>query len=113
MFGWTIGTPLGPLYKWFGDRVNSDIGRCLAAKVSSIIHNGDWQWSRTRKRVIQEIIKNTPSILLTDVSNEDALIWILSLHGNYTMKFAWNAVRIPHDTTDWHKVVWFNKHIPR
>lgn len=34
---------LGPLFQKFGDRVAFNLGRCLNAKVNSIIHNGAWR----------------------------------------------------------------------
>lgn len=34
--------PLGPLFKRYGQRVCSNIGRSLNAKASSITHDGGW-----------------------------------------------------------------------
>ena len=56
--------PLGPLYKRFGDEVAYNDGRSLQAKVSSIIHNGQWRWQRARNCVIRNIIAETPTTLI-------------------------------------------------
>lgn len=36
-----------------------------------------------------------------------------SLNGNYSLKSAWNAIRVSHGIQDWCKVVWFPKAVPR
>ncbi|KAI8554932.1 hypothetical protein RHMOL_Rhmol05G0134400 [Rhododendron molle] len=65
---------LGPLYLKYGDRVAFNMGRSLAAKVSSIINNGEWHWPRRRNPVIAEIIHNTDASLIPAEANEDRVI---------------------------------------
>ncbi|KAI8554329.1 hypothetical protein RHMOL_Rhmol05G0090100 [Rhododendron molle] len=115
LFGLTIGIwhPLGPLYKKYGEQVCANIGRSLHARVSSISRKGAWFWPRERNTYIQEIKLNTPLDLLPDISKEDSVIWTPSLNGNYSLKSAWNAIRVSHGIQDWCKVVWFPKAVPR
>ncbi|KAI8534979.1 hypothetical protein RHMOL_Rhmol10G0139200 [Rhododendron molle] len=54
----------GPLYKVFGEGIVNDVGSSLLAKVSSIIQNGNWHWSRQRNRAVMKIMRN-----LLQVSN--------------------------------------------
>lgn len=56
---------LGPLYKRFGEEVVYHAGRSLQAKVSSIIHLGQWRWPRARNRVIQNIVAQTDAALFS------------------------------------------------
>lgn len=49
---------LGLLCKRFGDSGDFHVGRPLSAKVSSIIHNGAWQWPRPRSAITREIVSN-------------------------------------------------------
>src|SRR5450432_1701963 len=68
--------PLGPLYKRFGDEVAYNDGRSLQAKVSSIIHNGQWRWQRARNCVIRNIIAETPATLIPVCDIEDSVVWL-------------------------------------
>lgn len=105
--------PLEPLYKRYGENVCSNIGRSLQAKVSTVIKDGNWVWARQRNRYIQEIITNTPQTFLPNISIEDSVVWFPSRIGNYSMKSAWEAIRVSNGILDWCSIVWFSKNVPR
>lgn len=104
--------PLGPLYQRFGERVCSNIGMSLNAKVSSLIHNGTWKWPRGRRRITQEIKDNTPEGFLPVVIEDDSMIWCPSNSSIFTMKSVWAAIRSTSAVQELCKVVWFSKHVP-
>lgn len=116
--GWTTFAwldnwhPLGPLYQRFRERVCSNIGLSLNAKVSSLIRNGTWKWPRGCSRITQEIKDNTPEGFLPVVTEDDSMIWSPSNSGIFTMKSAWAAIRSTTAVQEWCKVVWFSKHVP-
>lgn len=99
--------PLGRLYKRYGENVCSNIGRSSCARVPSIISDGAWSWPRQRNR-IQEIKANTSSDFLPDISNEDSVVWIPSRNGIYSLKSAWEAIRVSHGAQEWCHIVWFS-----
>lgn len=78
LFGWINWHLLGPLFKRYGDRACSGIGRSIVAKVSSMIQNNGWRLPRMRNCIIQEISHKTPGSFLPDVSKEDSVEWISS-----------------------------------
>lgn len=90
-----------------------NIGRCLQAKVSSIIDNGGQRWPRGISKVIAVIIENTAADLLPNVACEDRVIWTLSPSGNFTAKSACLAHRSRAPEVDWSALVWHNKLVPR
>lgn len=104
--------PLGPLYFMFGDRVEFNMGRSLAAKVESLIRNNLWRWARRRNEVTKEIIEHTPSSLVPNSTQEDSVVWTLNCQG-FSVKSAFEAVRNIHPTVGWWQVVWFKFHVPR
>lgn len=61
---------------------------------------------RQRNR-IQEIKANTSSDFLPDISNEDSVVWIPSRNGIYSVKSAWEAIRVSHGAQEWCHIVWF------
>ncbi|KAI8537813.1 hypothetical protein RHMOL_Rhmol09G0052800 [Rhododendron molle] len=68
---------LGPLYAKFGERVVTNLGRALWAKVVTIIDQGDWCWPRLRNQSIQAIMDHTPPNLRPNLNVEDSISWIL------------------------------------
>ncbi|KAI8567999.1 hypothetical protein RHMOL_Rhmol02G0164200 [Rhododendron molle] len=72
---------LGPICKRFGDSGDFHVGRPLFAKVSSIIHNGAWQWPRPRSAITKEIVSNFDPSLIPNVSVPDCVRWTLCKYG--------------------------------
>lgn len=105
--------PLGPLFKKFGEAVVQNRGTSLLAKVSSIIHQGVWKWPRVRSPIIQNIIEHTPTTFLPSVDSLDSFVWNLNGRGVFTIKSAWNALRLVRPTVMWAKIVWFSHNVPR
>lgn len=102
---------LGPLFSRFCDRVVFNLGRSLEAKVESVIRDNLWCWPR-RNPVTREIMANTPSSLIPNSAREDSVVWALSPQG-FSVRSAWEAIRIVRPAVAWWKVVWFKFHVPR
>ncbi|KAF7124827.1 hypothetical protein RHSIM_Rhsim12G0188500 [Rhododendron simsii] len=86
---------VGPLYKVFGDSIVRNVGSSLLAKVSSIIHEGEWQWPRQRNRAIMQIMRSTPLTLKPNPLVADSVIWIPARHGMFSVNSALQAFRTP------------------
>lgn len=85
--------PLGGLYQRFGEGLVRNRGQALNTKVSSIIVQGNWCWLNQRNRVIQHIMRLTPTDFIPSPSNCDRMIWTLSKDGKFSVKTAWEAIR--------------------
>lgn len=93
--------PLGPFYKRLGEEVVYNLGASLNAKVSSIIHQGQWKWPRSKNRITQSIIHQTPATLHPDCTTEDLVVWLPSSNGFYSARSAWEAEdKIPYSAED-------------
>lgn len=86
--------PLGLLYMKYGNGVCSDFGSALDAKVSETIPHVSWRWPSTRNRCIPEVCQHTPCDFVPYIPKENSMVWTPSGCGMYTMKSAWNALRI-------------------
>ncbi|KAL7230441.1 hypothetical protein ACSBR2_008843 [Camellia fascicularis] len=80
--------PIGPLYKIYGERVVRDLGSSLLAKVSSIIRNGYWRWSRLKNRSIHHIIENTHAAFLPSPEYGDSVLWCPAANGEFSVRSA-------------------------
>ncbi|KAF7126773.1 hypothetical protein RHSIM_Rhsim11G0029500 [Rhododendron simsii] len=55
---------------------------------------------------------NSPSSLVPNSTNEDSVVWVLNAQG-FSIKSAWEAIRLTKPVAFWWKVVWFKFHIPK
>ncbi|XP_058180144.1 uncharacterized protein LOC131298685 [Rhododendron vialii] len=104
---------LGPLYAKFGERVVTNLGRALWAKVATIIDQGDWCWPKLGNQSIQAIMAPTPPSLRPNLTVEDSVSWIPHPSAIFIVRSAWNAIRKRYPIQPWHKIIWTGNAVPR
>lgn len=105
--------PLGPCIRGMGRMYALILEDLYKPKCPQLLKMGTGFWARQRNRYIQEIITNTPQTFLPNISIEDSVVWFPSHIGNYSMKSAWEAIRVSNGILDWCSIVWFPKNVPR
>lgn len=107
---WENWHPMGPLYMRYGDSSVHSLGNLCSVKVSDIIMDDRWNWSRVRNPVIQD-----PASFLPNSHRPDSVIWTLHPSGSYSTKSAWSALtlRIKNPAPTWTKAVWFTHDVSR
>lgn len=105
--------PIGPLICKYGERklVSSRLGR--GAKVSTIVDGKDWKWPVSQSIDLLELQRATPVNLKPDNSRRDVLTWVDDPRACFSVGNAWESIRSRGPRVSWHKIVWFNKAIPR
>lgn len=88
--------PNVPLVIRYGSRVVYDAVISRLARVSYVIHNGNWDWSRRNTWELNNIRGNLPPPSPNHV--HDVLRWTLTQSGRFTAKSAWEATRVRHQT---------------
>ncbi|XP_059436965.1 uncharacterized protein LOC132170072 [Corylus avellana] len=100
----------GILLEKYGFRVVYDAQSSVKAKLSSVIHNGDWFWRPARSEALVDIQTWLAEISLGSC---DKPIWTASRKGVYVSSDTWEALRDKRDQIEWWKLVWFSLAIPK
>lgn len=90
--GWTTGILWDLSSKWFRTRILYDAASNLSARVSTSLNATGWQFPHAVSRELQLICNERPDYI-PNVIQEDTVTWLLTSHGNFTVKSAWNAFR--------------------
>ena len=111
---WDSWLPCGPLYLHFPSSTIHEFGSYSKAKVSSILHNGNWIWpvSWQYTHDVRRFIHCIASYSLSSLV-EDCVIWILSPSGTYTLTSAILYSTPSSFQVPWANLVWFKNRIPR
>jgi len=101
--------PAGCLLGRFGYRAVYDSGMSINAKLSAIIHNGEWFWPAARS---DDLVEIQCQLLDINLGGEDQPIWE-SKNGKYSCAETWERLRSKNQVVHWWKSVWFSMAIPR
>ena len=105
--------PFGPIVPTFGDRIIYDSGLSRQACVSDIILNGNWRWPVSNSPDLLTLKQAIPEAWMPDPTSSDTIRWIPSTSGQFSIKSAWQALRVKHATIPWYKLIWFPLAIPK
>lgn len=105
--------PLGPLEKIFGERIIHDSRLSKQAKVAEIVEGDNWRWPSARSPTLFELMQGTLDTFRVDSTREDVLRWVENVHGVFSVRSAWESLRLRCPRVTWHHIVWFLKCIPR
>jgi hypothetical protein len=96
--------PAGILLEIYEYKVVYDAQSSVEAKLSFVIHNGDWLWRSARSEALVKIQARLPEISL---GLSDKPIWTASEKGIYVSFNTWDSLREKREQIDWCKLVWF------
>jgi hypothetical protein len=102
--------PDGILIEKYGYRVFYDAQSRVEAKLSSVIHNGDWFWRPARSEGLVDIQARLPEINLGPADNP---IWTASRKSHFVSSDTWEVLREKKEQITWWKLVWFPCAIPK
>jgi hypothetical protein len=102
--------PAGILLEKYGFRAVYDAQSSVEARLSSVIHDGEWVWRPARSEALVDIQTRLTEIKL---GHCDKPIWIASRKGIYVSSDTWEALREKRDQIEWWKIVWFSLAIPK
>lgn len=105
--------PLGPLIQRFGTRVAYDSGYPIDTHVSRIIQDSQWHFLVTQTLELSEIRSSLPSLMVSNLDQDDHCRWILSPSGKFTISSLWEDLRVHFPVVPWYKLVWFHVHVPK
>jgi hypothetical protein len=110
IYGWIFGTPAGILLEKYGFRAVYDAQSSVEARLSSVIHDGEWVWRPARSEALVDIQTRLTEIKLGHCDKPN---WIASRKGIYVSSDTWEALREKRDQIEWWKIVWFSLAIPK
>ena len=82
------------------------------ARVNVLINNLEWRIPVTHTLGWHPIIEVIPSTS-TPKGQKDEIVWLDSPNQSFSVKVAWEQLRIHHQMVDWHDIVWFKNVVPR
>lgn len=47
------------------------------------------------------------------IDQDDSVLWVAHSSGSFSIKSAWEAIRVKHPSQNWYGVIWLGKHVPR
>ena len=83
------------------------------AKVNVLIHNLEWKTPTTQAIGWHPIVEAIPSNSNPKLGQKDEIFWLDSLNHRFSVKIAWEQLRIHHQMVAWHDIVWFKNAAPR
>ena len=104
--------PHSPLADTYGERFIYDSGMEHNARVNVLINNLEWRIPITHAISWHPIIEAIPSTS-TPKGQKDEIVWLDSPNQSFSVKVAWEQLRIHHQMVDWHDIVWFKNAVPR
>ena len=105
--------PLGPIVDIMGERVIYDSGLDRMATVATIIEGSSWRWPPARSAALLALAHSMTLDYIPCSTREDELIWEEDCRGIFSVRSAWDTMRIRGTVVRWHQIVWFRKAIPR
>jgi hypothetical protein len=85
--------PHSPLTDSYGERFIYDSGMEKNVKVNVLIHNLEWK--------------------IPKMGQKDEIVWLDSPNHRFSVKVAWEQLRLHHQMVEWHDIVWFKNVVPR
>ena len=83
------------------------------ANVNVLIHNLEWKIPTTQAIGWHPIVEAIPSNSNPKLGQKDEIFWLDSLNHRFSVKIAWEQLRIHHQMVAWHDIVWFKNSAPR
>jgi hypothetical protein len=96
--------PDSPLADSYGERFIYDSGMEKNVKVNVMIHNLEWKIPTSQA---------IPSNSNPKMGQKDEIIWLDSPNHRFSVKIAWEQLRIHRQMVEWHDIVWFKNVVPR
>jgi len=75
------------------------------AKVNVLIHNLEWKIPTTQAIGWHPIVEAIPSNSNPKMGQKDEIVWLDSPNHRFSVKVAWEQLRIHHQMVEWHGVV--------
>ena len=94
----------------YGPRITYDSGIPMNALVKDVVEENRWKWPMANSCHLMEIKDNLPCC---PIGGEDSLIWSPKSSGIFSIKSAWEVIRVRKEKVSWHKLVWFKRHFLR
>ena len=104
--------PMGPIFQRFGSRVVYDATSRHDARAKDFINQNEWRLPAHVSNDLVVIARNMPSYD-PNINSVDIIEWVLTPNKQFTIRFAWNAMRTQHPVVSWHTVVWHKDSLPR
>jgi hypothetical protein len=82
-------------------------------KVNVLIHNLEWKFPTTQAIGWHPIIEAIPSNSNPKMGQKDEIVWLDSPNHRFSIKVAWEQLRIHYQMVEWHDIVWFKNVVPR
>ena len=103
--------PHSPLANSYGERFIYDSGMGNNARVNFLISNSEWRIPTTQSigwHPIIEVIPSNPKM-----GQKDEIVWLDSPNHRFSIKVAWEQLRIHRQMVEWHDIMWFKNVVPR
>ena len=81
--------------------------------MSAIIHDENWRWPVSNSPDLITLKNAIPDTWIPEPLISDKLCWLPSASGHFSIKSAWQALRVKHPTIYWHNLIWFPLAIPK
>jgi len=105
--------PHSQLVDSYGERFIYDSGMEKKTKVNVLIHNLEWKIPTTQAIGWHPIVEAIPSNSNPKMGQKDEIVWLDSLNHRFSVKVAWEQLRIHCQMFEWHDIVWFKNAVPR
>ena len=109
--GWTRGTPSAALktslaIDWDTMQVCPRMQKC-----PTIISNRQWNPPIPTSADLIAVWRKLDKVQII-FQDHDEIVWKPSPNGLYSLRSAWNQVRVSYPAVSWHSIVWFKEIIP-
>ncbi|KAF5175864.1 hypothetical protein FRX31_034549 [Thalictrum thalictroides] len=103
--------PSGILHDQFPISLLYDSNCSRDAKVSIIIHEGQWHIPEHLAFHLQPVIQGLDAVPIGE--DQDEPVWNISLKGEFSLKDRYEALTRTKVPVSWNNIVWFSHKIPR
>ena len=104
--------PLGPLKTRFGARIIYDASSTEWAVMADYVDTTGWIKPNVVSPGLIAVVNNWPNYV-PDMGMKDNVEWVLTHDKKYSLRSAWNGIRIAGNIVDWYHIVWYKDAIPR
>ncbi|CAI9757542.1 unnamed protein product [Fraxinus pennsylvanica] len=83
------------------------------AKVADIVEGDTWRWPLARSPTLSDLMRDTLDTFQPYSTREDVLLWVDDAHGVFSVRSAWESIRLRCPRVTWYHIIWFPQCIPR
>ncbi|XP_022857172.1 uncharacterized protein LOC111378235 [Olea europaea var. sylvestris] len=100
----------GPLKeKILGERFIRESRLSRLAKVADIVEGDTWRWPSVHSPPLSDLMRATLDTFRPDSNREVVLRWEDDVHGVFSIRSAWESLRLRCPRVTWYHIVWFPK----